>query len=109
LEFMVNPCSSINKVNVTGVANNYLLIAQLPNYEAFVGDEVIISPKIVELPQVENENIKFTADFYFNPTVLYPIDYQVVAIDKNLAKIKLENLSLEKQIGESLIDLRFKV
>jgi len=51
----------------------------------------------------------FSADLYFNPTLLYPLDYQMNRVDEKTAFIRLENISLNKLVGESLADIRFRV
>ncbi len=78
--------------------------------EGYPGDEIII-PVILQ----NQENLIYSGaaslkvDLEFNPTLLFPLDYDLILIDNKTAKISIENLPIDKLDGEILANIRFKV
>lgn len=110
--FTINaePCSINKSVVVVGIPAFAQATLQSQNIEGYPGD-------VIELPIILNNQVNIQlsgatslkSDLSFNSTLLWPMDYANQAIDGSTAKIILENLPLNKSLGEPLTNVRFKV
>lgn len=83
---------------------------QTTNLEAKPGDEIDVP---IILNSQENIHIAgietISADLTFNPTLLYPIGYDIERIDDKTAKIRIEDIPADAQAGEVLKTIKFIV
>lgn len=100
---------TIIKIYLT-VSPNPVASLKAPTLEAYPGDEIDVP---IILNSQENMQIAgietISADLTFNPTLLYPVGYDIERIDDKTAKIRIENIQADAQAGEVLKTINFTV
>jgi len=83
---------------------------QALSLEAMPGDEVTVNIEFINSEDIVLAGINMlNVDLTFNPTLLYPLDYQMTRIDERTAVISLIDLPTDLQSGKNIADIRFKV
>ena len=103
------PCNFRKTVELKGLPFDTELILEMPQVAARSGDEIEIPVYLKDTENLQQSGITLM-DFQlkYNPTLLFPLDYTAQSIDNQNAVISLENLSVNKPVGEPLTKIRFK-
>jgi hypothetical protein len=110
LEIIAEPCNMQKSVKVTGMPFTASAMLKTIEVEGYPGDEVKV-PIVLE----KEENLQLArvsaidVEMEFNPTLLYPKSLPVDVINDTLAKVKIEDLPLNKDEGETLGEVVFVV
>jgi WD40 repeat protein len=104
------PCNILDTLTLTGKGSISSISQKVPTYSAFSGEIITIAPIITNKLNVEASGVKsLKGNFYFNPTLLYPIDHSMIIVDESTAYIELTNLPTNKAVGESITEIKFRV
>jgi hypothetical protein len=104
------PCSITKSIKISGLPSAASATIKSGNSEGYPGD-------IIDVPIIlQNEkNIQSSGattlkvEMKFNSTLLFPLDNSYQKIDETTSNITIENLPINKIVGDTLITLRFKV
>lgn len=103
------PCNINKIIQLNGLPFNSELVLEIPQVEAYSGDEIEVPIYLKETENLQLSGIThLDCQLNFNPTLLFPLDYTAQSVDNKNAKITLENLSLNKTDGEPITKIRFK-
>ncbi|MEI6090809.1 MAG: choice-of-anchor D domain-containing protein [bacterium] len=116
LEFHYNGAGSPAVVNLFGegvIISSITAVLTTDNLAGYPGDTVNIPIILKNEFNVYASDIKnLKCEVLFNPTILAPIDlnqYPVTIINDTTAKIVIDNIPLDGDLGEPLIKIPFKV
>ncbi len=110
IEFIIFPCNLISKCNIIGVPFSSSARLKTIELQGYVNDEIKV-PIILDNEEnlILSEVKSIDVEMEFNPTLLYPMDKTFEIIDDKLAKILIKDLPVNKQAGEVLSEIPFKV
>lgn len=107
--FGIEQCNFTKVAELIGYPTISSAKFEIKSISAYSGEEISIPISLVDQQNLEMTGISgINAKFYFNPTLLAPLDYQSIKIDDFTAYIELSNLPLVINKNGLLADLKFK-
>lgn len=108
VQFEFSPCNALLSADIIGIPTSSSALFEIKNVSAYAGQEISVPITLVSQQNLEMTGISgINAKFYFNHTLLAPLDYQATYFDKETSFIDLQGLPLIKTPGEVLTNLRF--
>jgi hypothetical protein len=111
LEFHYNDVGSPAIIQLLGegvFSGKVSIVIKTINIEAYAGNEIEVPIILNDGKNLNLSDIKsIKAELTFNPTLLLPKDYNEEIIDNKTAKIIIDNIQVNKQIGDTLLKIRF--
>ncbi|MDT3739666.1 MAG: choice-of-anchor D domain-containing protein [Candidatus Kapabacteria bacterium] len=103
-----NTCNKSRTINLSGKVFTAYASIKTIEISAYAGDQI-------ELPIILNDKesldisgvTSLSAELIFNPTLLYPIGYNVIKINEKEAKIKIENINPNVNANQVLTTIQF--
>jgi hypothetical protein len=113
LEFHYNGVGSPAVVQLFGEgiidADSSAISLKVLDAEGYAADAVKVYIVVTDsyLMQISRTE-SFSLELNFNPSMLYPLDYKMNYIDERNAKIKIENLPVDVETGDTLATIWFR-
>jgi uncharacterized protein YegL len=113
LEFYYNGVGSPAVVQLFGEgiidADSSAISLKVLDAEGYAADAVKVYIVVTDsyLMQISRTE-SFSLELNFNPSMLYPLDYKMNYIDERNAKIKIENLPVDVETGDTLATIWFR-
>ncbi|HRP02356.1 MAG TPA: choice-of-anchor D domain-containing protein [Candidatus Kapabacteria bacterium] len=110
VEIIYEPCNRVAVATILGLPFSALATLKTIELEGKPGDSIKV-PIILQ----NEENLilagitTIDVELTFNPTLLYPQNYPVTAIDDHTAKITIKDIPANKNVGEILGEVEFTV
>lgn len=102
------PCGLNGDFNINGISSKALANITLPELEAYPGETIEAQIIISDIANIDvSDNISFSAELVFNPSLLAPKQYSSVIESDISAKIFLEDLQVKNK-GEKIASVFFE-
>ena len=106
--FHAKPCDITNSTEIIGIPVSVMAEFKTTNHTAYPGEEINVPILLNDAENIEYSGAtSYKTDLIFNPTILYPLDYNIEKINDVTAKITLENLPIDEEKGKALTNIRF--
>lgn len=113
LEFYYNGTGSPAVVQLFGEGRFIGVVSaelKTDTIEAYPGDIIKIPIRLFKQENLELSQVtSLKTDFSFNSTLLWSLDFPEVKIDETTSKITIDNIPVNKPVGEVLKYVKFKV
>jgi hypothetical protein len=111
LEFYYNGVGSPAVVQLfgEGIIDTSTIILKVLNAEGYAADGVKVYIVVTDSYLMQfSRTESFSLELNFNPSLLYPLDFKMDYIDERHAKIKIENLPVDVETGDTLATIWFR-